>query len=156
MLRFFISLFFLIAIPLILFYIMPVNLKTKTIALISSIIPLGVREEIEPLIYTPIERRAKLLDKLETNSIELKNTISEENPEITKQEILNIINENDEIIKNLKKTNQEQGPLNKITTTIIEKTKEIFVPEEKKEKENTNQNQSNENKNCLCQSWQCD
>src|SRR3989344_4090359 len=50
---------------------LPTDIKEKALALLSSIIPNAIekkiQETIDPIIHTPVERREKLINKLENN-----------------------------------------------------------------------------------------
>ena len=132
MLRIFINLIILAVGVLVVFYIMPDSLKEKALALLSAIIPDVIEKKIEgklePIIYTPTERRAKLLDKLDTNLKEVKSIISKENIQANAKQIIEKIAESEEIISKIEKTNDDPGTINKVTTSIIKKAADALIP----------------------------
>ena len=61
-----------IGVGMVAFYLLPATFKEKGLALLSAAIPESVQEKIEPIIFTPVERREKLIAKLENNVSRLK------------------------------------------------------------------------------------
>ena len=116
---------------------LPTDIKEKALALLSSIIPNAIEEKIQetidPIIHTPVERREKLINKLENNISAIKKSLQENKniePAITK-EVIQQIEETEKILENIKDTNEEQSPINKVTTAVIKKAAEIIASEEK-------------------------
>lgn len=140
MLRLVINIFVVTIGVVIVFTFLPASTKEKALALLSVLIPdfaeTAIQEKLEPIIdpiiHTPAERREKLITKLENNLSEIKNKISEQKKDApAAEEILQQIEETEKIIEKIKDANEEQGAINKITTSIVKKATEILTPEEK-------------------------
>ncbi|OGY64484.1 MAG: hypothetical protein A3I24_03900 [Candidatus Harrisonbacteria bacterium RIFCSPLOWO2_02_FULL_41_13b] len=120
---------------------LPVGIKEKALALLSFIVPDTIENKIEkaidPIIHTPAERRETLISKLENNIAELKKSVSEKNLDQlpSTKEIIQQIENIEKIVEKIKDANEEQSPINKVTTAIIKKTAEILAPEEKNPEE---------------------
>lgn len=148
----FISFLFVVVLTLVILHFIPKELKLaakdKAFATISKIIPPSVKKKIEPVIYTPVEQRTKLLAKLGTNIELLKNsfspssvsnkkslsdTASSSNSEsasslltlppekLTTEQIIKTLEESQKLIDEIDKKNADQTVLNKITTSIFQK-----------------------------------
>ena len=118
-----------VAIGVVFFYLLPADIKEKGLGLLKSFMPEIVEEKLEPLIYTPVERREKLINKLEDNITRLKYSLNSDVSPIKVQEELNtVITETEKIISKIKEANAEQGPINKVTTAVIKKAADVFSP----------------------------
>ena len=118
-----------IALGITVFYLLPADIKEKAIGLLKYALPDTVEEKIESLIYTPVERREKLIDKLEDKMTRLKNIVAAK-PQISTvtEEIASTLKETEDIIAKIKEANEEQGPVNKVTAAITKKAAEILIP----------------------------
>ncbi len=122
-------------------YLIPKDAREKALSrlgnLISAITPASVKEKMEPVIFSPMERRQKLLDQLEKNIETIKSGISKTaapgnataadpaNPDTQKneeppapEELVRTLEETQKIIEEIEEINDEQGVVNKVTTKI--------------------------------------
>lgn len=127
MLRILIGLIITAATASFIFYKAPGALKQEVSQKISEAIPETVKEKIAPIIYTPAERRAKLIEKLENDLAELKSAIAQNNIE-NLNEIVDKFENSEKIVSQIKKTNEEQSIANKITTSIVNEATGILNP----------------------------
>lgn len=141
MFRLFINIIVIAVGVIVVFNFLPAGTKEKVLALLSSLIPNIVEEKIQekiepiidPIIYSPVERREKLLTQLKNDVAEIKAELIERPKEQlgTVEEIVKKIEESEKIIEKIQDANEEQGIINKVTTTVIQKATEIISPGEK-------------------------
>jgi|SRR3989344_500343 len=117
-----------VTIGVVFFYLLPADIKEKGLGLLKSFMPEAVEEKLESFVYTPIERREKLIAKLENNVSRLKKSVDNAAFPETQNELTFIIAETENIISKIKEANAEQGPINKVTTAVIKKAADVFSP----------------------------
>lgn len=99
------------------FYFNPWKIREKTAAAIleSKFLPEIIQDQAQKILLTPSQRRAELLEELEKNLGNIKNTVVQQitegkiikSPEINKS--LEILKEAGSIIEKIKESNQDQG-----------------------------------------------
>ncbi|MDP3725136.1 MAG: hypothetical protein Q8R20_01560 [Nanoarchaeota archaeon] len=105
------------------------NVASKLGGTISNALPKSVKEKMEPIVFSPAERRQKLLDQLEKNIESIKAGLAKSGektsssakpaPESeTTEEITQKLEETEKIIKKIQEMNKDQGVVNKVTTKI--------------------------------------
>ncbi|MAF79657.1 hypothetical protein CL629_01105 [bacterium] len=116
-------------------YLVPDDIKKSATSgiknTISKITPDSVKEKIEPIIFTPAQRREKLIEQLEKNIEDIKKelglptqTDDAEEGEVPKpvdreqEELAQKLQETKTILKKLQDINDEQGLVNKVTTNL--------------------------------------
>ena len=117
-------------------YLVPDDIKKSATSgiknTISKITPDSVKEKIDPIIFTPTQRRQKLIEQLEKNIEDIRKelglptktndeegeTLEPLNPE--QKELAQKLQETETILKKLQDINEEQGLVNKVTTGIYE------------------------------------
>ena len=120
-------------------YLIPKDARQKAVSklgsMISAITPASVKEKMEPVIFSPAQRRQKLLNQLQKNIESIKtdftaskpanktgeNTTSSEDmmpQEQTPEEIIQTLEETKKIIEEIQEINNDQGVVNKVTTKI--------------------------------------
>ena len=97
---------------------LPTSIKEKALALLSSIVPDTVEEKIKetvnPILHTPVERREKNIIKLKDSLAELKKSISEKKSGQlpSTEEIIQQIENTEKIVEKIENANEEQSPIN--------------------------------------------
>ncbi|MEK7479591.1 MAG: hypothetical protein AAB634_03610 [Patescibacteria group bacterium] len=123
-------------------YLIPDNVKKNTASklqgALSNIVPESVKEKVRPVVFTPAERRQKLLEQLDKNIESIKaglaktsaaktaregagkNASSTEKTEEEQapEDLIQKLDETKKIIEEIEEINNEGGVVNKVTTKI--------------------------------------
>lgn len=136
------SLILSIAVLVSLYIMAPTSLKEKMLAALGQLIPQSVKDAAEPIIYTPSERRQKIINTIKEKLEEVKAVAAEtveENPTVQRvaekiKNVIDAVEESEQLITKLEKINKEQSIPNKISTSIVDKIVEIMDPSAQKNK----------------------
>lgn len=124
------------AIAALAFYLMaPAGLKNQIASVASNVIPSSIKEKFESVIYTPAERRGKLISQLEEKLAFLKTDVTDaQDPEREgiAAKVVAAIEEVEQIVNKIEIINDEQSAANKITTTVVKKAAELINPQDEK------------------------
>lgn len=141
----------------VIYYFLPENLKDNVKNTAVKIIPDSLKERIEPIIYSPAERREKLISEIENDLGELKTTLTSketngtpptlpgENPDWA----IKRIESTEATLKKLKALNTEENITGKVTDTIREEIKGALINKDASQPENLNT--QNTTADCRCQ-----
>ena len=111
------------------FKFIPVETKKavgeKTGEILSSILPEKVKEKLDPILLSPIERRAEIISQLDKNVAAIEKALNTEGasssmPAEEREAALKIIGETKDKLAQLSEANKNQGIVNKITSGVFQ------------------------------------
>jgi len=121
-----ISVILAIAVLLLIFYFLPTETKLKTLQAVTGIVPETIKKQVEELVLTPPEKRAKILTELKNNLANAQNIIAEKitdavKPEEAKNKLAAIIKKAEDLIQELESRNEDASVTNVITSKLADK-----------------------------------
>lgn len=117
------------------YYMAPAGLKYQIATVASNVVPLSIKEKVESVIYTPAERREKLISQLEKKLAFLKTDVADtKDPERegVAAKVVAAIEEVEQIVNKIEAINDEQSAAGKITTTVVKKAAELIGSKDEK------------------------
>lgn len=111
-----------IIIIFIIIYFLPSDIKVKGLQAITGVVPESIKKEVEELVLTPPEKRAKILKELESRLADALKTIStEETKEKISEELKTQIEEARNLVKKLEEKNNDSSLTNMVTSKLADK-----------------------------------